>query len=428
MFHVKGGLLIDPAAGIRGVRDILIKDGRVAAVAEHLETPDGAEVYDVSGKLVTPGLIDMHVHLREPGLEAKETISSGTRAAAMGGFTSVFCMPNTKPVIDSLALVEAVKAIAARDGIVRVFPIGAITKESSGQELAEIGDMASAGVRAVSDDGKPVAKAEIMRLALEYTKMFDVLVISHCEEQSLAADGVMHFGPVSASLGLKGIPAAAEEVMVARDIILAEAAGAEVHIAHVSTKGSVELIRAAKQRGVRVSCEVTPHHLSLTDSDVEGYSTATKVNPPLRSLEHVAALRLALADGTIDCIATDHAPHTSEEKDVEYNYAPFGLVGLETAVPLVMDLVEKKHLSIDRAISALSESPARVLGLDSGMLTVGSSADLCVIDPELELILSAKDLESKGKNSPFLGKKLRGFPVLTLVAGQVVMKDRKILR
>ncbi len=427
MFLVKGGMLIDPAAGIKAVRDILLQDGRVVEIGEHLEIPEGAEVYDATGKLVTPGLIDVHVHLREPGLEAKETIASGTRAAAMGGFTAVCCMPNTNPVTDSLALVEAVQSIVRRDGAVRVFPIGSITKGSAGQELAEIGDMAQAGVRAVSDDGKPVSRAEIMRLALEYAKMFGVTVISHCEEQSLAGDGVMHYGPMSAMLGLKGIPAAAEEVMVARDIILAEASGARLHIAHISAKGSLELVRAAKARGVKVSCEVTPHHLSLSDEAVSGYSTSTKVNPPLRSLEHITALRQGLADGTIDCIATDHAPHTLEEKAVEFAAAPFGLVGLETAVPLILDMVRNNELDIERAVAALSSNPARIFGLPGGTLRPGSPADLTVIDPDLELVLKPEDLKSQGKNSPFLGMALIGFPVLTMVEGKVVMRDRNLL-
>lgn len=425
MIIVKGGLLIDPAAGINGIRDIVLENGVVAAVGENLAIPDGAQVYDASSKIVTPGLIDMHVHLREPGLEAKETISSGSRAAAMGGFTSVFCMPNTKPVIDSLALVESVKAVAAREAIIKVAPIGAITKGSAGKELAEIGDMALEGVRAISDDGKPVENAEIMRLALEYSKMFEIVVISHCEDQNIAGDGVMHYGPVSTVLGLKGIPAEAEDVIVARDIMLAEGAGARIHIAHVSTAGSVELVRAAKKRGVMVTCEVTPHHLTLTDEAVEGYATSTKVNPPLRPMEHVKALRQALAEGIIDCIATDHAPHTIEEKAVEYNYAPFGMVGLETAVPLIMELVRSGELSLERAIASLTESPAKILGLETGRLCVGSPADMTVIDPKLELVLTAESLNSKGKNTPFLGRKLQGFPVLTIVGGKIAMRDRK---
>ncbi|HWJ03118.1 MAG TPA: dihydroorotase [Verrucomicrobiae bacterium] len=427
MFLVKNGLVIDPANGIRQVMDISVKDGLVAEVAEHIEITEGMEVYDATGKIVVPGLIDMHVHLREPGLEAKETIASGTRAAAMGGFTSVACMPNTKPVIDSVALVDAVKAAAARDGIVNVYPIGAITKGSEGQELAEIGDMAQHGVRAISDDGKPVPRAEIMRLGMEYSRMFGVTIISHCEDSSLAQDGVMHLGSVSTLLGLRGIPAAAEEVMVARDIILAEATGARLHIAHVSTKGSLDLIRAAKARGVNVTCEVTPHHLMLTDAAVDGYSTDTKVNPPLRPAEHLTALRAGLREGIIDCIATDHAPHTREEKDVEYAYAPFGLVGLETAVPLIMELVKNGELSLEQAVEALTVKPAGILGLDKGSLGVGKAADITVIDPEMELVLAEADLESKGKNSPFLGKELQGFPVLTMVNGKIVMQDRRIV-
>lgn len=428
MFLVKNGFVVDPASGLESVRDVLVKDGVIAAVADHIEVEQGMEVYDAQGKIVTPGLIDMHVHLREPGLEAKETIASGTRAAAMGGFTAVACMPNTNPVIDSKALVETVKAIAAREGLVKVYPIGAITKGSQGQELAEIGDMAASGIAAISDDGKSVGKAEMMRLALQYTRMFDLNVIAHCEDTSLAQDGVMHLGPVSSELGLKGIPAAAEEVMVARDIILAEATDAKLHIAHVSTQGSLELIRAAKERGVKVTCEVTPHHLTLTDEAVRGYSTATKVNPPLRPQSDVLALRQGLASGLIDCIATDHAPHTEEEKAVEYNYAPFGLVGLETAVPLVMELVRSGVLTLRRAVEALTVKPAHILSIQQGSLSVGMEADLTVIDPQLELTLGAEDLHSQGKNSPFLNRKLTGFAVLTMVGGKPVMIDRKLVK
>ena len=427
MFLVKNGRVIDPVNGVNRVMDILVKDGKIAQIAEDIPSEVGMEVYDATGKLVTPGLVDIHVHLREPGLEAKETIETGTRAAAMGGFTSVACMPNTKPVIDSLAMLDAVNSAIARDAVVNVFPIGAITKGSEGQELAEIGDMVKHGIKGISDDGKPVPKAEIMRLALQYAGMFDLTVISHCEDMSLAQDGVMHLGSVSTILGLRGIPAAAEEVIVARDLILAEGTGARLHIAHVSTKGSLELIRQAKERGVKVTCEVTPHHLSLTDEAVVGFSTSTKVNPPLRPLSDVQALRAGLREGVIDCIATDHAPHAQEEKAVEFNYAPFGMVGLETAVPLILELVRQGELAIERAVEALSSKPAAVLGLPKGSLSVGGVADLTVIDPELELYLTARDLESKGKNSPFLGDKLKGFAVLTMVGGKLVMKDRLIL-
>ncbi len=426
MYLIKNGLVVDPANKLQGIRDILVDGGVIVEVVEQIEKTAVMQVIDAHGWIVTPGLIDMHVHLREPGLEAKETIASGTRAAAMGGFTSVACMPNTQPVVDSLALVEAVKGIAAREGVVNVWPIGAVTKGSEGKELAEIGDMVRGGAVAISDDGKPVGQAEIMRLALEYSSMFGIPVISHCEDTSLAQEGVMHLGAVATVLGLKGIPAAAEEVMLARDLILAEAAGARLHAAHISTKGSVELIRAAKARGVWVTCEVTPHHLSLTDEAVQGYDTSTKVNPPLRSMDHVLALRQGLAAGIIDVIASDHAPHAQEEKAVEFNAAPFGLVGLETAVPLIMDLVRSGELELSRAVEALTLQPARILGIERGSLTPGLEADLTIIDPELELTLAAGDLVSKGKNSPFLGRRLRGFPVLTMVKGRVVMQDRKI--
>lgn len=424
---VKGGKIIDPANNFSKAADILVVGGKISAVGQNL-CADGAEIIDAQGKLVCPGFIDMHVHLREPGLEAKETIASGTRAAARGGFTGVACMPNTKPVVDSQALVEFIKSRAAAQGVVNVYPIGAITKGSVGGELAEIGDMKLAGAVAVSDDGHPVTNSQVMRLAMEYTKMFDLPVISHCEDLDLVADGVMNEGYYSTVYGLKGISRAAEEVMVARDIMLAELTGARLHIAHISTAGSVELVRMAKKKGLKVSAEATPHHFALTDEVVGSYDTSTKVNPPLRGTDDVKAVKEGLRDGTIDVIATDHAPHAVEEKDVEYNYAPFGIVGLETAVGLAFrELVNPGILSIEELVRKMSCSPARILGLNKGHLGVGADADITLIDPDRQEIIDVNKFASKGKNSPFGGWKLTGLPVATIVGGRVVMRDRELV-
>lgn len=424
---VKGGRVIDPANEYTQVADILVEDGKVSAVGPGIKA-GGAEIIDIKGKLVLPGFIDMHVHLREPGLEAKETISSGTRAAARGGFTSVACMPNTKPVIDSRALVEFIRSRSAVDGVVNVFPIGAVTKGSAGSELAEIGDMKMAGAVAVSDDGRPVMNAQVMRLAMEYARMFDIPVISHCEDLNLVAEGVMNEGYYSTIYGLKGISRIAEEVMVARDIMLAELTGAKVHIAHISTTGSVELVRMAKKKGIAVTAEATPHHFTLIEEVVGSYDTSTKVNPPLRSAEDVRAIKEGLRDGTIDVIATDHAPHTIEEKDVEYNYAPFGLVGLETAIGLAFrELVNPGILTVDELVRKMSCNPARVLGLNKGHLGVGADADITVVDPGFSEVVEAERFASKGKNSPFIGWELVGLPVLTIVGGRIVMRDRELV-
>lgn len=425
---IKKGRVIDPASGIDEVMDVLVSGGTIRAVDRELSVGAGMEVLDAAGKIVTAGLIDMHVHLREPGYEAKETIASGTRAAAMGGFTAVACMPNTQPVADNQAVITLIKERARVEGVVRVYPIGSITKGSSGEELAELADLAAAGAVAFSDDGRPVASAAMMRRALEYASMLKRPVISHCEDRQLAGDGVMHEGYYSTVLGLKGIPAAAEEVMVARDIILAELTGSPVHIAHVSTAGSVRLIREAKERGVPVTAEAAPHHFTLTDAAVEGYDTSTKVNPPLRSRDDVAALVQGLQDGTIDAIATDHAPHTIEEKDVEYDYAPFGMVGLETAVPLVAThLVAAGHLTWSQALAKMTCNPARILNLQGGTLTPGEAADITIIDPELERVVDPGSFVSRGKNSPFAGWRLNGWPVATIVGGKVVMREGRVL-
>lgn len=430
---IKGGRLIDPANNLDRVADLLVEDGKIKAIgggkeAGVIDAGSGAEVIDAAGKLVVPGLIDMHVHLREPGLEAKETIATGTRAAARGGFTSVVCMPNTKPVIDNEALVEFIKSRAQRDGAVNVFPVGAITKGSKGEELAEIGDMSLTGAVAISDDGQPVANAQLMRLAMDYAKMFDLPVLSHCEDRDLVADGVMNEGYYSTIYGLRGITRMAEEVMVARDILLAELTGARLHLCHISTKGSVELVRMAKKRGVRVTAEATPHHFTLTDEAVGEYDTATKVNPPLRSADDVAAIKEGLRDGTIDVIATDHAPHTLEEKDVEYNYAPFGMVGLETAVGLAMsELVAAGILTLPQLIEKMSLNPAKILKLNRGTLTIDAVADITVINPEKAEVINPLEFASKGRNTPFAGRELKGLPVATVVGGKLVMQDRKVL-
>lgn len=425
---LKGGQVIDPANKINKKADILIEDNKIAQVGSGIKADQKTTVIDVTGKMVVPGLIDMHTHLREPGFEAKETIATGTRAAARGGYTSVACMPNTNPVIDNQAGVQFIKVRAAETGVVNVFPIGAITKGSHGVELAEIGDLKANGAVAVSDDGQPVANAQVMRLAMQYAKMFDMPIISHCEDKDLVGEGVMHEGFWSTALGLKGIPGAAEEVMVARDIDLALLTGSRVHIAHISTAESVRLVREAKKRGVSVTAEATPHHFSLTDEAVKDYDTSTKVNPPLRTLADVEAVKKGLADGTIDTIATDHAPHAVEEKDVEYNYAPFGMVGLETALGLVMrELVNPGLLTIDEAIAKLTINPARILGLEKGTLAKGADADVTVIDPEFEETVDLSQFETKGKNSPFIGWQLKGLPVMTIVSGKIVMQDGKIL-
>lgn len=425
---IKGGRVIDPAQNLDEEMDLLVEDGKIAKLAKGIELAEAqCQIISAQGLLVVPGLIDMHVHLREPGLEYKETIQSGTRAAAMGGFTSVACMPNTNPVVDNQAIVEYIKFKAKTEGIVNVYPIGSISKGLKGEELSEIGELKAAGVVALSDDGNPIKSSDLMRRAMEYTKMFNLAIISHSEEKELVGEGVMNEGYVSTILGLKGIPNAAEEIMVARDVLLAELTDCPVHIAHVSTKGSVRIIREAKKRGVKVTTEATPHHFSLTDEAVMSYDTNTKVNPPLRKQEDVLAVIEGLKDGTIDAIATDHAPHAIEEKDVEYNYAPFGMVGLETAVGLVMTrLVNEGHLTISEAIEKLTVKPAGILGLSKGQLAVGSDADITLIDLEKKEIVESKNFASKGINSPFQGIELKGIPVTTIVAGEIVMRDRKL--
>ena len=415
---IKNGHVIDPANEVDDKLDILISDGKIAKVGKPGSiSANGAEVIDAAGKLVVPGLIDMHVHLREPGFEYKETIATGTAAAKAGGFTSVCCMPNTNPVNDNRSVADFIRA-QAKDAGANVYPIAAITKGSKGEELTEMAELHAAGCLAISDDGKPVMNAAMMRRAMEYSRIFDLLVISHCEDSSLSGKGVMNEGTVSTELGLRGIPRAAEDVMTGRDISLAELTGCRLHIAHVSTSGSVELIRAAKARGVKVTAETCPHYFTLTDEAVRGYNTMAKMNPPLRTAEDVAAIKKGLQDGTIDVIATDHAPHAMDEKSGEFDYAPFGIVGLETALGLILKLVSEKIITIAQAIVMLSLNPARLMKLNKGTLSPGADADITIIDPEFEWTVDASQFKSKSKNTPFNGWKLKGKAIQTIVQGR----------
>ncbi len=425
---VKGGRVVDPATDTDAVMDLLVTDGRIAerrpsGKGGDAGAPPGTRILDAAGRIVCPGFVDMHVHLREPGQEHKETIETGTRAAAAGGFTSVACMPNTEPWNDGLSVTEYVVTEARRRGVVNVFPIGCVSKGGRGEELAEIGDMVRSGAVAVSDDGRPVASSFLMRMALEYARIFGIPVIDHCEDRSLAASGVMHEGYVSTVLGLKGIPAAAEEITVATDLALARLTSGRLHLAHLSTGGSLEKVRRAREEGVAVTCEVTPHHLVLTDKAVmdSDYDPNTKMNPPLRSEEDREALVRALRDGTVDAIATDHAPHHLDEKLQEFDDAPFGIVGLETAVPLLMDrLVRPGAIDLRRLVELMAMNPARILGIKKGTLAIGADADVTIIDPELEATVDVALFRSKSRNSPFHGWRLRGWPVATVVGGRVV--------
>jgi dihydroorotase len=417
---IKNGRVVDPLSKTDETLDILIEKGQILDLKSKIEAKD-ASVIDASRLVVAPGFIDMHTHLREPGQEYRETIESGARAAAKGGFTSICSMPNTSPPNDCREVTEYILAQAAKKAVVNVFPIAAITKGLLGAELTDIADQAAAGAVAFSDDGKCVQNSLVMRRALEYSKFLNPLIIDHCEDHSLSEDGVMHEGPVSYELGLRGIPAAAEEIMIARDIILAASLDARIHIAHLSTKGSAHLVREAKKRKVKVTAEVTPHHLVLSDSYLENYGSEYKVNPPLRSAEDVQALLNAVRDGTIDAIATDHAPHAPEEKDVELDKAPFGIIGLETAVSLVLDrVVNKNVISLGRFVEMISLRPAQLLGLkNKGRIAVGADADLTILNLHKETIVDVDAFESKSRNCPFNRWKLRGAPVMTIVAGRI---------
>ncbi len=420
MLAVTGGRVVDPFQGLDEPLHVFLEDGVVLGLGRE-QPPEDAEIIDATGLVVTPGLVDIHVHLREPGREDEETIETGCMAAAHGGFTTVACMPNTSPALSDRSAVEYVIARAGSVGWARVLPIGAVTRGREGRELADIGDLVDAGAVAVSDDGSPVSDAHLMRRALEYCRAFGVAVVDHCEDLSLSASGVMHEGPVSTRLGLPPIPAAAEEVMVARDIILARLTSGRLHVAHVSTRGSIDLIRRAREEGLEVTAEATPHHLVLLDEDVAGFDPNTKVNPPLRSAADRQALREAVRDGTIEAIASDHAPHSLEEKLLEYDRAPFGLIGLETTVGLVLtELVGTGFIDLGVAVDRLTAGPARVLDLNVGRLTKGAPADLTLLDLDKEWVVEPDHFYSKSTNCPFAGRKLRGKAVGTIVGGRAV--------
>ena len=424
---IKGGRVIDPANKIDKIADVLVEDGRIAAVGENLPS-EGAEVFEAEGKIVSPGLIDMHVHLREPGQEAKEDFGSGSRAAAAGGYTRVATMPNTRPVIDNSALVKAMQKRAEEDAVVHVEIIGAVTKGQQGEEMAEMGDMVQAGAIAFSDDGHFTRSAKVLLNCYAYLRTLDKVIINHEEETSLVEEGVMNESHRSAMLGMKGRPTVAEDIAVARDVMLAEYADARVHVAHISSGRAVDIVRQAKARGVKVTAEVTPQHLTMTDDLVELFDSSTKINPPLREQKDVDAVLAGLLDGTIDCIVTDHSPHAQEEKDREYMYAPSGFPGLETAVGVLMtDLVHTGKLDVAMMIEKMTAAPARIFGINAGSLAEGMPADITVIDPELEWTVDEKKFYTKGSHSPFVGRRLKGKAVMTFVEGRLVMKDGEIL-
>ena len=419
---IKGGRIIDPSQQIDKIADLLIEGGSVKSIGDSLPD-DGAEVFDASGLIVAPGFIDLHVHLREPGEEYKETIASGAAAAVAGGFTTICAMPNTKPVNDNASVTRFIIDKAREAGLARVYPVGAITRESKGEELAEMAEMKEAGAVAVSDDGRPVMDSQVMRHAMEYASDHGLIVVDHCQDLHLAAGGVMNEGRYSTLLGLKGMSRAAEESHVARDLMLAELTGARVHIAHISTAGAVERVRRAKLQGLPVTCEVTPHHLALTDAAVVGFETNTKMSPPLRSEEDRAALIEGVRDGTIDAIATDHAPHHSDEKMFEYDRAPSGVIGLETALGVaLMVLYHSGAVPLPRIIEMLTIGAARAFSLPGGTLAVGSPADITVFDPDREWTVDPQRFKSKSRNTPFANWRLRGSVAATLVGGREVFR------
>ncbi len=419
---IRNGTIIDPSQALEGRRDLLISQGRVAAIDEKIEVEE-VEILDAAGLIVVPGFIDLHVHLREPGFEYKETIETGARSAIAGGFTAVCCMPNTNPVNDNSSVTDFIVEKGRAAALARVYPIGAITHGSKGKELAEIGEMKRAGIVAISDDGRPVCDAGLMRRAMEYARDFDLPVVDHCEECCLAQEWAMHEGEYSALLGLKGLSGAAEDLQVSRDIQLAELTGARVHIAHISTARSVDFVRQAKNRGLPVTCEVTPHHFTLTDAEVyhRRYDTNTKMAPPLRSEVDLEAVIEGLRDGTIDAIATDHAPHHANEKMLEFDKAPNGIIGLETVIPLTLDrLVHRGVITMARMVELLSSNPAIIFRLAGGTLRVGAIADLTIFDPEKTVKIDAGKFQSKSRNTPYHGWELKGAVVATIVGGKII--------
>ena len=424
---LRGGRVVDPASERDETADVLIADDRIEAVGPGLSGPR-ASVVDCDGLVVAPGLVDLHAHLREPGREDKETVETGSRAAAAGGFTAVCAMPNTDPVTDNAGIVSEVRALAERAGICEVFPAGALTRGLEGEALTDIGEMAEAGVRLFTDDGRCVRSSRLMRLALEYAKPFEVVVGQHAQDEELTEGWQMHEGHYSALLGLAGAPAEAEEVVVARDLMLARLTGGRLHVTHVSSGGSVELIRQAVRRGIRVTSDVTPHHLALADEDLVTYDTNLKVNPPLRSVDHRERLRAGVAEGAIDAVATDHAPHAVEDKEQEFDQAPPGTTGLETALAVVLtELVEPGTLDLARAIRRMSTTPAQILRLDDhgGPIEPGAAANLVAFDPTAEWTVEASEFRSRSRNSAFLGRTLRGRVVHTVYRGEPVVHEGK---
>lgn len=416
---IKGGRVIDPSNGINGIFDLLLIDGLVVKVAVDIKS-ETATVIDATGKWVTPGLIDIHTHLREPGYEYKETIATGSMAAVAGGFTSIACMANTNPVNDNAEVTRLIIETAKREAVANIYVIGAVTKGLNGKQLADIGDMKEAGIVALSDDGKCVGALSVMRSAMEYAGMFGLPIIEHAEDPGLSLGTVMNEGFTSLKLGLPGNPTASEEVIVSRDAVLAGYLDVHIHIAHVSSKGAVRAIREAKERGVRITAEAAPHHFSITDETCDNFNTMAKVAPPLRTDEDVAAIREGLADGTIDCIATDHAPHAVNEKELEFELAAFGISGLETAVPLSLALAREGVMSEEKLIETMTCAPAGIIGIDRGTLSEGAVADVTIIDPNSEWTVDPENFASKGRNTPFAGWRVKGRAVMTIVKGKIV--------
>ncbi len=423
---IKGGRVIDPSQQIDAILDILIVDGKIREHGTGLQAGKDCEVIDAGGMLVTPGLVDMHVHLRDPGQEYKEDIVTGARAAVAGGFTSIACMPNTSPVNDNKAVTTYIINKAKMQGLVNVFPVGSITEGGKGENLAEMGELKESGCVAVSDDGRPVANSELMRRALEYAKGMEIMLISHSEDLALVGEGVMNEGFTSTELGLKGISRVAEDAAVARDVYLAEFTDSPIHIAHVSSRGSVRIIRDAKTRGVKVTCETAPHYFSITDDAVRGYDTNARMNPPLREAADVEAVKAGLKDGTIDAIATDHAPHHLDEKDLEFNLALNGIIGLETSLALSLSLLRDGVLNAKQLVEKMSFNPSNILSLDRGTLQIGAVADVTIIDPIADWVVREEELCSKSKNSPFIGAKMKGRALYTIVSGKVVYRRQAV--